>query len=708
MKTSLLFFTLIFLCLGLSAQDFQLENTTVEVTELADGFHVPWEIIWGPDDWIWMTERDGHVVRVNPETGESQELLDIDDVAEVQETGLLGMALHPNWSEHPEVFVVYTYYEQPSFNLIERLSRFSYDEANQTLTDELILLDDIPANNTHSGSRIIITPDLKLIMSTGDVQDLPASQDAASITGKFIRMNLDGSPANDNPFPNENPYVMTIGHRNAQGLHLNPNGYMYSSEHGPSNDDEFNVIFPGRNYGWPTVQGFCNLPQEANFCSENDVVEPLESWTPTLAVAGIDYYDHPAIPEWSNSYLLSNLKASEIRILKLSDDGLSLVNESADDIYLDNQLGRLRDIAVAPDGRIFVSTSNNDAYGSPATWGDDKLYELKSTTETADQAMPDFWLDVDCGEVRCHNLSRFADSYTWDFGDGITSNSENPAHWYVEDGNYTIRLTAENANSSKSKSYSMNVVVCNEVPLPDASFEYSSECLDAELTATSDFANEYFWDFGNDNFAEGEIVGYTFPAGGTYEVLLTTQIGDNTTSVIQMVEVQACIPPTSVYEVIDSCLQVQFENTSENASDYLWDFGDGATSEEEFPIHTYGAAGNYTVNLTTSNDFGSDDLSSNVSVIDCASGIDPKTIRSINLYPNPSTGIFHFEFTPEALINKIKMYSLDGSLIYEEVFDNTESGASRFDFSFLNSGSYLVQFHGANQATFISKVNVIK
>ena len=706
MKKLILFSCLCFLGFCLSAQDIQLENTTIEVNELATGYHVPWEILWGPDDWLWMTERDGHVVRVNPETGESIDLLNINDVAEVQESGLLGMALHPDWTNHPEVFVVYTYYT-PEFNLIERLSRFDYDEAGQNLTNEAILLDGIPANSTHSGSRIIITPDLKIIMSTGDKQDQPASQDENAITGKFLRMNIDGSPASDNPYLVGNPYVMSIGHRNAQGLHLNPNGLLYSSEHGPSNDDEFNVIFPGSNYGWPTVQGFCNLPMEATFCAANNVIEPLESWTPTLAVAGIDYYKHPAIPEWSNSYLMANLKASEVRVLKLSDDGSSLINESADDIYLDNQLGRLRDIAVAPDGRIFVSTSNNDAYGSPATWGDDKIFELKSTTETDAQALPDFWLEVDCGEVRCHNLSRNADSYSWDFGDGITSNSMNPSHWYVEGGSYQIKLTATNAASSSSKFYSMNVVICNAVPLPDASFTYTSECLDAQLSATSEFANEYFWDFGNDNFAEGEQVNFTFPSGGTFEVFLTTQIGDNSASVIQQVNIQACIPPTSSFVVIDSCLQVQFENSSENASSYDWDFGDGNSSQDEFPTHVYDIAGTYSVNLTTTNDFGSNDFATEVTVGDCGTGIYEQPGK-INFYPNPSDGHFHYQTTDGYKADRIEIYGLDGAFITK--MQQTQQGREQLtiDLSFLDSGAYFVHLIGKDQARFISKVVIIK
>ena len=106
----------------------------------------------------------------------------------------------------------------------------------------------------------------------------------------------------------------------------------------------------------------------------NNVVEPLKAWTPTLAVAGLAYYDNAAIPEWQNNLLLCNLKEQDIRLLQLSSDGLQIVGE---EIYLDGEFGRFRAICTAPDGRVFISTSNNDAYGTPGQ-GDDKILQLKS------------------------------------------------------------------------------------------------------------------------------------------------------------------------------------------------------------------------------------------------------------------------------------------------------------------------------------------
>ena len=180
----------------------------------------------------------------------------------------------------------------------------------------------------------------------------------------------DGTIPEDNPIPGS--YIWTWGHRNPQGLVISPAGIMYSSEHGPSSDDELNIIEKGRNYGWPNVKGFCDDVTEGSFCADSNVFEPIAAWTPTLAVAGTDFYPHPAIPEWQNSLLVTSLKASRLVALKLSEDGRTVQQEDA---YFDNWFGRLRDICVSPDGRVFLAVSNRDGRGTIRS-GDDRIIEI--------------------------------------------------------------------------------------------------------------------------------------------------------------------------------------------------------------------------------------------------------------------------------------------------------------------------------------------
>lgn len=371
----LIFFFCALLIIGtsLKAQEtIELETSTITVQTVAEDLQVPWEILWGPDNWIWLTEREGNVKRTNPETGDVNQLLELKDCYEQEESGLLGMVLHPDFEETPHVFLVYTYLDD---GIRERCVRYTYDENQQELTNPLVLIEGIKGNTTHDGSRLEILSDNTLLMATGDAQNLDASQDTETLTGKFLRMNLDGTIPTDNPFNN---FTYTYGHRNAQGLVLADNGNIYSSEHGPNNDDELNLIAKGQNYGWPEVRGFCNGFLEQLFCAENETVEPLMAWTPTLAVAGIDYYDHEAIPEWRNSILLTTLKNSDFRVLQLNEAGDEIIGEQ---VYLNKQFGRLRDVCISPDGRIFLAVSNQDGRGTPRE-GDDRIIELKSDFET--------------------------------------------------------------------------------------------------------------------------------------------------------------------------------------------------------------------------------------------------------------------------------------------------------------------------------------
>jgi len=209
---------------------------------------------------------------------------------------------------------------------------------------------------------MVISPDLKLFISTGDASNQSTPQNINALNGKIHRINLDGSIPSDNPFPRSS--IWTYGHRNPQGL-VFANNILYSSEHGPSSDDEINIIEKGRNYGWPKVEGLCNEPAERIFCLANNVKEPIYSWTPTEAVCGLDYYNNNLIPQWKNSLLLCTLKGSKLIQLRLSSNGTSILSGAE---FLDGNYGRLRDVCISPDGKVYICTSN----------GRDKIIEISN------------------------------------------------------------------------------------------------------------------------------------------------------------------------------------------------------------------------------------------------------------------------------------------------------------------------------------------
>ena len=248
---------------------------------VASGFEDPWEVTWGPDGWLWLTERIGkRVVRVNPADGSRKVAITIDEAhQELAQDGLLGLALHPQLLRGSNyVYAMYTYDADPGAAAERRakIRRYTYDAASQLLVEPVDVLTNLPHGPDHGASRIVFGPDGKLYASRGDhgsnflayycvsirAQELPIAADIATrnwrgYEGKILRVNLDGSIPDDNPVLNGvRSHVFTYGHRNPQGMAFGPDGRLYASEHGQDTDDEVNRIEAGRNYGWPLIAGY--------------------------------------------------------------------------------------------------------------------------------------------------------------------------------------------------------------------------------------------------------------------------------------------------------------------------------------------------------------------------------------------------------------------------------------------------------------------
>jgi len=349
----------------------QLDSSILLVTELARNLEVPWDLEPGPDGWLYFTEQKGTINRVDPVTGEIQNLTTLKDVFHRKSSGLFSMALHPHFETDPYVYVHYAVAEKDT-NYIDIITSkiVRLQLQGDSLVQPEVILSKIPGNTYHNGSRMLIFED-KLWIGTGDAGDTGTTQDIGTLNGKVLRLDLDGGIPKDNPYPN-NP-TWSTGHRNIQGITVG-NGKLYASEHGPNNDDEVNRILKGANYGWPDIHGFVDLENEIAYQKDSITQEPLMAWTPTIATSGLAYYGSDHIPEWKNSLLLTTLKARSLRVLNLDTEGENINEEH---LFFQKFLGRLRDVAVGEEGEIYLATSNLDWHEGHQPWLYDSLPKSK-------------------------------------------------------------------------------------------------------------------------------------------------------------------------------------------------------------------------------------------------------------------------------------------------------------------------------------------
>ena len=385
----------------------------------------PWEITWGPDGYLWVTERSAfRVTRINPATGAKKVALTLEGVYQsVDQDGLLGLAISGSY-----VYLAYTHDVDPGPGVTRnlRVRRYTYDRAKEVLTAPQDVIDGLPAWDDHGGGRLLVGPDGKIYLSRGDQgsnwlanacnptrsQELPTAdevraKDFSKYQGKILRINLDGSIPTDNPVINGvRSHIYTYGHRNPQGLVFAPSGVLYEAEHGPSTDDELNLITAGGNYGWPLIAGYkddrsyvysnwsasapepCkslkfsplvippSVPQTKESSFTGTFVAPLvtfftvpagydlaKSGTATIAPSGLDLYTSSAIPGWANSLIVTGLRSGAVYRAKLSRDGRSVEGTPLEYFKAPT---RYRDLAINPDGlHLYVSTDDHGSTMGP-------------------------------------------------------------------------------------------------------------------------------------------------------------------------------------------------------------------------------------------------------------------------------------------------------------------------------------------------------
>jgi glucose/arabinose dehydrogenase len=292
------------------------------VTEVARGLEVPWALAWDPSGALWFTQRTGALTRLG---GPSR---DIAGVSPAGEGGLMGLEI----DRQGRMYVMYTGAQD------NRIVRLEPDGSQR------VLVSGIAKANIHDGGRLRFGPDGTLYASTGDAAQPDLAPVPSTLNGKVLRVDHENGGAT----------VFSRGHRNPEGLCFAPGGRFLSTEHGPTGNDEVNVLSQGFDGGWPGTAG-----------------NGIRNYSPSVAPAGCTVYNADLIPQWKGSMLFGTLRGEALRRITFAADG----SVAGEEVLYEDRYGRIRDVAVGPDGAVYFTTSNQDGRGTVRS-GDDRIMRI--------------------------------------------------------------------------------------------------------------------------------------------------------------------------------------------------------------------------------------------------------------------------------------------------------------------------------------------
>jgi quinoprotein glucose dehydrogenase len=349
---------------------FVTDGVGVRTEIWIENLEIPWSLVFLRGGRALVSERPGRIRLVKDGKLISQPYANV-EVTSNGEAGLMGLALHPEFSSKPYVYAMHTYQKEgQSFN---RVVRFR-DAGDRGIFDR-ILIDRIPGGRLHDGGRIAFGPDGLLYIATGETFRGELAQDLQSLAGKILRLTPEGGIPGDNPFSGSPIY--SYGHRNPQGLswHLETNE-LFESEHGPSGEsllfanDEINIIVKGGNYGWPKVVGAPGMKV---------YVDPLIVWKKATPPSGITFYKGELLSHLKNDLFVATLRSEALIRIKWArgDNKYRAVEIERWFAWGDREgkYGRLRDVVESPEGVLYFLTSNKDGRGKVRP-GDDKIYRI--------------------------------------------------------------------------------------------------------------------------------------------------------------------------------------------------------------------------------------------------------------------------------------------------------------------------------------------
>ncbi|UFS65320.1 PQQ-dependent sugar dehydrogenase [Paracoccus denitrificans] len=342
---------------SINAGDRAASSAPPFVTETVAEFDTPWAIAFLPDGRLLLTEKPGRIFLV-AQDGVRTELADVPVLASGQ-NGLLDIALAPDFADSGRVYFSYV---EPEGGGRLVLAHAMLDLSGDTaaLGDATVIWRQSPdGGRGQPGGIIAFDPQgAHLFLAVGDRMQPATAQDPDQARGKVLRLNLDGTVPADNPMAGQGGVqaeTWTTGHRNPYGLAFAPDGRLWLHEMGPRGGDELNLIEQGRNYGWPVVSNGNEYSGGAipDHDTRPEFAAPAVYWTPVIAPAGLAFYEGGLFPDWQGSALIGGLRVQALVRVSFDADG------RPDEAERWNMGARIRDVAVAPDGAVWLIEDNN-------------------------------------------------------------------------------------------------------------------------------------------------------------------------------------------------------------------------------------------------------------------------------------------------------------------------------------------------------------
>ncbi len=345
----------------LPAETIRSEKEAFRVVTLAEGLDHPWSIAFLPDGNILVTEREGRLRMVRDGRLDPKPISGVPRVYASGQGGLFDVLPHPDFANNR--FVYLSYAARADRGAHTRVMRYRLESDGRALTQPHRIFDARPkaSGGRHFGGRMVFDRDGFLFITVGDRGDMQRAQKLDDHSGSVIRLTADGRVPADNPFVGRDgalPEIWSYGHRNPQGIALNPDtGAVWAHEHGAQGGDEVNIIRKGRNYGWPVItHGIDYDGSKIGIGKEAPGMEqPLYVWVPSIAPSGMAFYRGDKFPGWNKSLFVGALAGEAL--VRLEIDGDKVMHEER---LLRDKLGRIRDVRTGPDGYLYLTLDESD------------------------------------------------------------------------------------------------------------------------------------------------------------------------------------------------------------------------------------------------------------------------------------------------------------------------------------------------------------